>query len=120
MTLQKEESVRPKDGHPPPRRQVRYEDIAPLVGLDSPYESFNSFPTFHLSKSCIPTGLFKSVVQDMDILPLQYDLVYDPDLHEYNACEEFSRMFSPVSFSLLRDFLCLGTAVSEHRADGRH
>lgn len=91
----KEENVKP-NGRPPPRRQVQYADAARLVGLDPNYASFRHFPVFRLNQSRIPTGLLKSIVQEMDVLQFQYDPIPDPD--EYNACEPFSRMLSPVSF----------------------
>lgn len=36
----------------------------------------------------------------MDVLRFQYDPIYGPDPDEYNPSEEFSRMVSPVSFSI--------------------
>ena len=98
----KEESVRPKDGRPPPRRQILYADVAPLVGLDPHHPSFHNFPVFYLNQSRIPTGLLKSIVQEMDVLQFQHSPIHGPDPDEHNACEQFSRMLSPVSLSVFR------------------
>jgi len=74
--------------------------------LDPHYASIHDFPVSRLNRSRIPTGLLKSIVQDMDVLQSQYYPIYDPDHDEHNACEQFSRMLSPVGFSFLS---CLGT-----------
>jgi hypothetical protein len=50
---------------------VRYEHIAPLVGLDPNFE-MDDIGTFDLYRSRIPTALFKSIVQDIDVMLVQY------------------------------------------------
>ena len=50
---------------------VKYVDIAPLVGL-SPYRHTNDIEAFDLRRSRIPTALFKSIVEDIDLMLVQY------------------------------------------------
>lgn len=64
--------------------------MAPFVGLD-PDQMMNDITTFDLYRSRIPTPLFKSIVQDMDVLLSQYG---PPDEHETE--EATSRFFAPV------------------------
>jgi hypothetical protein len=64
--------------------------MAAFVGLD-PNRNMNDVATFGLYCSRIPTSLFKSIVEDMDLLLLQYG---PPDEHE--TAEATSRFFAPV------------------------
>ncbi|KAF8490024.1 hypothetical protein F5888DRAFT_1869455 [Russula emetica] len=50
---------------------VHYEDIAPFVGLQ-PDLNMTDIKTFALHRSRIPTALFKSIVQDIDVMLVQY------------------------------------------------
>jgi hypothetical protein len=70
--------------------QVTYAKIAKFVGLD-PYRRLKDIQTFELHRSRIPTALFKSIVQDMDMMMVQYGPIPDHD-HE----EATSRFLSPV------------------------
>lgn len=72
---------------------VQYEDIAPIVGLQ-PYLYMNDIKTFGLHRSRIPTALFKSIVQDIDVMMVQYG----PPT-EHDTGEARSRFLSPVSIS---------------------
>jgi hypothetical protein len=69
---------------------VQYQDMAPFVGLD-PNRKMNDIATFDLYCSRIPTLLFRSIVQDMDILLSQYG---PPVEHETE--EATSRFLAPV------------------------
>ncbi len=64
--------------------------MAPFVGLD-PDQMMDDITTFDLYRSRIPTPLFKSIVQDMDILLSQYGPPYE---HETEAAT--SLFFAPV------------------------
>ena len=64
--------------------------MAPFVGLD-PDKMMEDITTFDLYRSRIPTPLFKSIVQDMDVLLSQYG---PPAEHETE--EATSRFFAPV------------------------
>ena len=50
---------------------VKFRDIAELVGLDHE-QKLKDLGTFTLYRSRIPTQLFKSIVEDMDVLLIQY------------------------------------------------
>jgi hypothetical protein len=65
--------------------------MAPFVGLD-PYREMHDIKTFHLHRSRIPTALFKSIVQDIDIMVLQYGTQINHETEEAT-----SRFLSPVS-----------------------
>ena len=69
---------------------VTYRDVAPFVGLD-PFRRMRDIQTFELHRSRIPTTLFKSIVQDMDMMMIQYG---PPDEHDHE--EATSRFLSPV------------------------
>ena len=69
---------------------VQYQDMAPFVGLE-PHRQMNDIATFDLYRSRIPTSLFRSIVQDMDVLLSQYG---PPVEHETE--EATSRFFAPV------------------------
>jgi len=47
--------------------EVRYNSIAEFVGLN-PVRNLNDIGTFELRRARIPTRLFKSIVEDMDIM----------------------------------------------------
>ena len=70
---------------------VRYEEIAPFIGLD-PNFKLHDIEFFDLYRSRIPTALFKSIVQDIDVMLVQYG---PPINHETE--EARSRFLSPVS-----------------------
>jgi len=72
---------------------VQYQDMAPFVGLD-PNRKMKDIATFDLYRSRIPTSLFRSIVQDMDVLLPQYG---PPDEHETE--EATSRFLAPVRTS---------------------
>ena len=74
---------------------TQYQDIAPfvrirIVGLD-PNRNMNDIATFVLHRSRIPKSLFRSIVQDMDVLLLQYG-----PLVEDTTEEATSRFLAPV------------------------
>ncbi|KAG2076542.1 hypothetical protein BDR04DRAFT_1068035 [Suillus decipiens] len=50
---------------------VQFQDIAPLVGLDH-LRLANEMKTFPLHRSRIPTQLFRSIIEDLDAMILQY------------------------------------------------
>jgi hypothetical protein len=58
----------------------------------------NDIETFGLRRSRIPTGLFKSIVQDIDVMLAQYG-----PLVEHRTVEATSRLLSPVSTSHFSD-----------------
>jgi hypothetical protein len=67
-----------------------YDEVASHVGLE-PLKRFKDAGTFEIHRSRIPTNLFKSIVQDMDIMLAQYG---SPE--EQMTKEARSRFFSPV------------------------
>jgi hypothetical protein len=71
--------------------RVTYENIAPFVGL-APWKEFADVDTFELQRSRIPTSLFKSIIDDMDIMLTQYG-----PLSAHKTEETRSRFLSPVS-----------------------
>ncbi len=72
---------------------VHYKDIAPFIGLE-PYHNMKDIKTFCLCRSCIPTTLFKSIVQDIDVMLVQHGPVIKHDTEEVT-----SWFLSPVSAS---------------------
>jgi hypothetical protein len=64
--------------------------MAPFIGLD-PNRKMNDITTFDLYRSRIPTSLFRSIVQDMDVLLSQYG----PPI-EHETEEATSRFLAPV------------------------
>ena len=80
---------------------VQYVDIAPFVGLN-PNRNLNDIATFDLYRSRIPTSLFRSIVQDMDVLLHQYGPPY-----EHETEEATSQFLSPVRRTLLLLLLLL-------------
>lgn len=72
---------------------VKYAAIAPFVGLGSDY-GMADIKTFELCRSRIPTALFKSIVQEIDIMLVEYG---PPIEHETEQAR--SRFLSPVSAS---------------------
>jgi hypothetical protein len=75
--------------------KVEYRLIAPLVGLDAD-QRLADIQTFELCRSRIPTELFRSIVQDIDIMQVQYGPPLD---HETEQAR--SQFLSPVSASQL-------------------
>ena len=71
--------------------EVTYASIAPFVGLE-PSRQMKDIKNFDLHRSRIPTALFKSIVQDINPMMIQYG---PPDVHETE--ETRSRFLSPVS-----------------------
>ena len=71
--------------------EIKYANIASFVGLEG-YNGLTDINTFELHRSRIPTALFKSIVQDIDIRLVEYG---PPIQHETE--EARSRFLSPVS-----------------------
>jgi hypothetical protein len=76
---------------------VQYKDIAPFVGL-RPGLNMNDIETFGLHRSRIPTKLFKLIVQNIDVMMVQYG----PPIEHYTE-DTRSRFLSPVSVSHFSD-----------------
>ena len=57
---------------------IKYKDITNFVGLE-PWHKFSDVKTFELHCACIPDELFKDVLQDMDIMQMQYG---PPNVHK--------------------------------------
>ena len=70
---------------------VKYRDIATFIGLEH-LKVFRDAETFELHRSRIPTPLFKCIVQDLDIMLMQYG-----PLSAHQTEETRSRFLSPVS-----------------------
>jgi hypothetical protein len=64
--------------------------VAPLVGLKPRY-NLQVTQTFELHRSRIPTSLFKSIVEEMDVTLMQFG-----PLFEHEGEEARSRFMSPV------------------------
>ncbi|KAF8808065.1 hypothetical protein BYT27DRAFT_7097515 [Phlegmacium glaucopus] len=77
---------------------VTYTDMAPFVGLD-PDRNMYDIPTVDLYRSRIPTSLFESIVDDMDILLLQYGPPIDHETEEAT-----SRFLAPIFNHLVTTF----------------
>jgi hypothetical protein len=77
--------------------KVKYADIAPFVGLQ-PGLDMDDIETFDLHRSRIPTALFESIVQDIDVMIVQYGLPV-----QHRTKEARSRFLSPVSVSRFSD-----------------
>ncbi|KAF8476683.1 hypothetical protein DFH94DRAFT_634682 [Russula ochroleuca] len=75
-----------------------YDEVASHVGLE-PLKRFKDAGTFEIHRSRIPTNLFKSIVQDMDIMLAQYG---SPE--EQMTKEARSRFFSPIFNCLVAQF----------------
>ena len=71
--------------------KVRYLDIAPKVGLEPMLAGYD-MPAFEIHRARIPTSIFKSIVEDLDIVMNQYG---DPRDHKNE--EARSRFLAPVS-----------------------
>jgi hypothetical protein len=72
---------------------LQYEDVTPFVGLE-PDERMDDIEIFRLHRSRISTALFKQIVQDIEIMSIQYG---PPFKHETE--EATLRFISPVSVS---------------------
>lgn len=70
---------------------VRFEDIASFIGLHTDSE-MTDIETFYVRRSRMPTALFKSIVEDIDGMLVQYG----PPI-EHQTEEATSRFLSPVS-----------------------
>ncbi|KAG2347899.1 hypothetical protein BDR05DRAFT_944885 [Suillus weaverae] len=70
--------------------KVEFQDIVPFVGLDH-HRLTNDITTFPLHRSRIPTSLFKSIVEDIDMMMLQYGPPIDHETEEAR-----SRFLSPL------------------------
>ena len=73
---------------------VKYKDAAPFVGLD-PLRRLKDIQTFELRRSRIPNILFRSIIEDMDLMLMQYG-----PLDEHFTAEATSRFLSPVGVFL--------------------
>jgi hypothetical protein len=73
--------------------KVTYKQMAPFVNLQ-PSEGLRDITTFELHRSRIPTTLFKSIVEDIDMMLVQYGPPMDHETEEAT-----SRFLSPVSAS---------------------
>lgn len=71
--------------------KVKYHQVASSVGLDHA-SRFADAPSFDLHRSRIPTPIFKSIVEEMDVKLTDYG-----DLRSQLTEEARSRFFSPVS-----------------------
>ena len=69
---------------------IKFEDMAEFVELN-PRLELDDIGTFTLHRSRIPTDLFRSIVEDMDVLLVQYG-----PLSAQNNEEARSRFLSPV------------------------
>ena len=71
--------------------KVKYVDIAPFVGLE-PQRRMRDIGFFPIRRARIPTSVFKTIVEDMDVLLPQYGSFL------FHANEEArSRFLAPVS-----------------------
>jgi hypothetical protein len=75
--------------------RVKFRDVARFVGLDHT-RLLRDIGTFELHRSRIPTALFRSIVQDIDMMLVQYG---PPTDHETE--EATSRFLSPVRMNHL-------------------
>ncbi|KAK2467434.1 hypothetical protein APHAL10511_000669 [Amanita phalloides] len=78
--------------------RVKYTQVAPFVGLD-PAKRLLDIGTFELHRSRIPTNLFKSIIEDMDLVLMQYG----PPL-QHSTEEATSRFLSPIFNRLVAEF----------------
>lgn len=69
---------------------MQYVDIAPFVGLN-PDRYLHDIATFNFYRSRIPASLFRSIVQDMDVLLQQYGSPF-----EHATEEAISQFLAPV------------------------
>lgn len=65
--------------------EVKFHDIAGIVGLRG-YQKLEGIRTFNLYRSRIPTKLFRSIVEDMDVLLTQYGPLPDQMNEETRSC----------------------------------
>jgi len=70
--------------------QIKFSDIAEYVGLEHE-QKLKDLGTFDLYRSRIPTQLFRSIVEDMDLLTIQYGPLPDQRNEETR-----SRFLAPV------------------------
>ena len=70
---------------------VNFCDVAEFVGLEH-QQKLKDIGTFDLHRFRIPTQIFKSIVEDMDVLLIQYGPLPDQTNEETR-----SRFFAPVS-----------------------
>ncbi|TDL16569.1 hypothetical protein BD410DRAFT_795220 [Rickenella mellea] len=78
--------------------KVKYNEIAPFVNLD-PADLFDDVPLFDLNRSRIPTSIFRTIVEDMDVLMMQYG-PFQEHLNE----EATSRTLAPIFNRLVAVF----------------
>jgi hypothetical protein len=69
---------------------VKYEDIAPKVGLD-PFRKGFDIPTFPMFRARLSHGLFVKILEDIELFTLQYR-----PLAEHDTEEARSRLISAV------------------------
>jgi hypothetical protein len=83
--------------------RVTSENVASFVGL-VPWKQFADVTTFELHRSHIPTSLFKSIIEDMDLMLMQYG-----PLSAHKTEEARSRFLSPAS--MISSFHCSNLTV---------
>jgi len=93
--------------------RVSFSNAAPLVGLDPDLE-LQDISTFEVHRSRISTELFKSIVEDMDVMLVQYG---PPHVHETE--EARSRFFSPIFNHLVKQFTFMLRNYPETMITGR-
>lgn len=90
-----------------------YRKIASFVGLDH-VKQMNDMKTFELSRFRIPTSLFRSILEDMDILLPQYG-----PLSIHPTEEATSRFFAPIYNRLISKFGFAFINRPEYMIEGR-
>ncbi|TDL16564.1 hypothetical protein BD410DRAFT_901961 [Rickenella mellea] len=93
--------------------RVRYTAVAPYVDLD-PIASFHDASLFDLQRSRIPTPVFRTIVEDMDIMMLQYGPL------DHESEQATSRTLAPIFNRLVAVFESAITNDPEPIRLGRH
>jgi hypothetical protein len=75
--------------------RVKYDQIAPIVNMPVGSDKYENIPLFEIRRSRIPTTVVKQIVEDMDILLIQYGTLERDGI---NSEQAWSRFFAPVSF----------------------
>ncbi|KAF8219873.1 hypothetical protein L208DRAFT_1337115 [Tricholoma matsutake] len=91
---------------------VKYMDMAPFMGLN-PNRNMHDISTFDLYRSRIPTSLFESIVDDMDILLPQYGPIV-----EHQTEEATSQFLAPIFNRLIAVFGCAFRNLPESMLQG--
>lgn len=92
---------------------VQYKEIAPIFGLD-PNRNMSDIATLNLCRSRVPTSLFRSIVQDIDVLLPQYGPLIE---HETEGVT--SRFLAPIFNRLIAQFGFAFRNKPEPIMDGR-